>query len=170
MRTGTLWGTKPSSAMLTVNGPFAGTLSRHGVTQLAPAALAWAPGGSDSTASPVGAAEPPPMSKLGIHEVLQAASIKPHAVTAMTRLISLSPKYRPPEPGAAGETIRAAPNGRKRRTPALRAKRTIATSFADIADMGDPFAALGTIQPNAPHLRWNRLGAGVPLSSAIIEN
>jgi hypothetical protein len=107
------------------------------------------------------------MSKLGIHEVLQAASIKPHAVMAMTRLISLSPKYRPPEPGTAGQTIRSAPNGRKRGTRTPQAKRTIATRFAE---MSDPFAALGTIQPNAPHLRWNRLGAGVPPSGAIIEN
>src|SRR5215831_8819866 len=96
-RIGTLCGAYPLSATVTLNGPLTGTLSRQGVTQFAPPALAWAPGGSDSTASEATPDPPPPklgISKLGIHDDEHAVSAKPHATTAMTRYMILTPITR----------------------------------------------------------------------------
>src|ERR1043166_5540562 len=105
--------------MLTVNGPVTATLSRHGVTQAAPPALACAPGGSDSTASDARPAPPPPLklgiSKLGIHEDEHAASPRPHATTAMTRYMIFSPITR-----SAGTTLPARPYGRSLRAAIAR--------------------------------------------------
>src|SRR5712671_4588928 len=82
--------------MVIVRASAAATSSRHGVRQVAPLeARASAPGGSDSTASDAErAADDPPkpgMSMLGIHDDEHPVRMKPHAKTAMTRLMSVPP-------------------------------------------------------------------------------
>src|SRR5262249_48216452 len=121
-RTGTVCGAYPLSATVTLNGPVTGTVSRQGVTQLAPPALAWAPGGSDSTASEATPDAPPPpklgMSKLGIHEDVHAVSAKPHATPAMTRYMILTPITRSARMLLPHGTIRVAPAHRNCARPA----------------------------------------------------
>src|ERR1700674_337983 len=96
--------------MFTVRVSVTVTLSRHGVRQVAPLdARASAPGGSDSTASDADCApdEPPKLgmlgsSTLGIHDDEHPVRKKPHATTAMTRLMLVPPITRSPGCCTAG--------------------------------------------------------------------
>src|SRR5262249_23248804 len=145
----------------TLNGPLTATLSRQGVTQLTPAALACAPGGSDSTASDAAPDPPPPKlgtSKLGIHE--HAASVRPPASTAMPRYMLLIPHpLRPPGCIAPGLTIRR-PLGAAIARP-LRPRRLPPGSIRPVRPCPAPGPAgprrlpqpSAKMQPNVPPIR-----------------
>src|ERR1700694_6025064 len=105
--------------MFTVRASEAVTLSRHGVRQVPPVdARASAPGGADSTAStPDCPPDDPPKlgmlgsSTLGIHDDEHPVRMKPHATTAMTRLMLVPPITRFPRMLHGGRTIVMTPEG-----------------------------------------------------------
>src|SRR5262249_14610997 len=97
----------------TVISPPDGTVSSHGVRQLWPWEVrASAPGGSDSTRKTSVAAPGLNMSRLGI-DIEHAASARPHAATAITRLM-VSPTIGTALGGLCPlpKTIRARPAAR----------------------------------------------------------
>lgn len=89
--TDTVCGWYPLSAKVTENSLPGWTGSSHGVRQFCPSEVfASAPGGSDSIRSASVCGEEPRKFRLGI-DVEHAARVKPHAMTAMTRLMIGSP-------------------------------------------------------------------------------
>jgi hypothetical protein len=86
-RNDTVCGWYPLSAIVTDISPPAWTVSSQGVRQLCPWTLrASAPGGSDSIRTMSVGGDDFKKSRLGM-EAEHAATVKPHATTAMTRLM-----------------------------------------------------------------------------------